>query len=136
MALLHQIKDVSIGIAGIDDEHRQLLDIVNELYRCLLSGTADVILDELLKGMIAAGEEHLHHEEALFAEYAYPHARQHIHQHNLLRNKLLGLRYAAEHGAARQVALDAMILARRWASEHVSHADRDYARFLIGKGVH
>ncbi len=58
-----------IGIRMIDEQHRRLVEMVNEFYRSLRKGTSSADLRALLDGLIEYTTTHFKTEEELFDKY-------------------------------------------------------------------
>jgi hemerythrin len=126
---------MSIGMPMFDAEHMQLVSIMNELYESLLSGSAPVILDNVLDGLADYGENHLRHEEAVFAQTRYPHAEWHTKQHDVFRKRIQDLRQATETSSGKALALETLNFLKNWLVSHIDKSDREYATFFAAKGL-
>jgi hemerythrin len=127
--------NIRIGIDIFDAEHMQLVAIMNELYESLLSGSAAIILNSVLDGLVNYGERHMRHEEATFADTNYPHARWHTRQHDAFRKRILALRQQTETVSGNAVAIETLTFLKNWLTKHIDKEDRAYAEYLTAKGI-
>ena len=75
MSLLRWKSEYSIGIASIDDEHREMIDLINLIYAELASDADVVQIDECLGDIFSAISMHFALEERMmrscdYADYA------------------------------------------------------------------
>ncbi|HIK48921.1 bacteriohemerythrin [Thermosynechococcus sp. M55_K2018_012] len=80
------------GVEVIDQEHQQLLQLLQQLYEAIAQGKAFTHVEPLLLGCAAETQRHFQHEETLMADANHPQYLSHRAAHqNLLRdlNRLL-----------------------------------------------
>ena len=77
MGLLHWETRYSVGIAAVDHEHRELIDLVNRLYdEATSKGSKEAVLD-FFGDLFKAISSHFALEERLMREREYDHLVQH-----------------------------------------------------------
>ncbi|WP_235893931.1 bacteriohemerythrin [Oceanidesulfovibrio indonesiensis] len=126
--------DLSVGIDSIDDQHKVLVDLINELNEAMKQRKADsVILDILdrLKGYVV---EHFAHEEKLFAKHGYPEARSHKDVHQKFVDKVLDFEKQLKSGSV-TLSMEVMKFLKDWLTGHIMGTDKKYSPFLRQKGV-
>ncbi|MCF8178780.1 MAG: bacteriohemerythrin [Sulfuritalea sp.] len=72
------------GNTLIDDQHRNLFRVCNELLNALLAGSSRALVDELIETLMQDVKHHFSDEEALFLAAGYPDAKEHIAVHRKL----------------------------------------------------
>ena len=72
------------GVAQIDNEHKRLLVLLNELNRALQTGTGLGALGGVLDGLVDYAAYHFAHEEDQFLRSGYPAYEAHRLQHRAL----------------------------------------------------
>ena len=81
---LFEWKDLNAtGIEEIDDDHREMIDKVNSIYRQMVSGGSDVVDSNLASDIIVAMKGHFAREEALMVSVNYGQRDKHIRSHEL-----------------------------------------------------
>lgn len=135
MTFVRWIEAYHVGIAQLDAEHKQLIAMMNELYESMLSGHAAIILDTVLDGLIAYGEDHLRHEEEMFARTDYPLAAAHTRLHDSFRKQVQELKRHARTATGRAVALETLTYLKDWLIRHIEKTDREFADYLAAKGI-
>ncbi len=68
MSLMSWNDKMSVGIAVIDQEHKKLVDLLNELYDGIQANHAKEKLGTVLDGLIAYAASHFKREEQFFAQ--------------------------------------------------------------------
>ena len=63
MAYFEWANDMVIDNGPIDEDHRKLVDLVNELHTATSQGNEQSVVADLLERLIADTAEHLRHEE-------------------------------------------------------------------------
>ena len=127
-------EEFSVGVALMDDDHRQLLEIVGRLYQALSSGAERQvplrICDELIEHTLV----HFEHEEHWFDNLQYPRASEHRRMHDKLKQRIV--EYRAQLGAEPPPALEQLELFTDWLAHHISGEDRSYGAWLNSQGIH
>lgn len=131
--------DCSVGVAVLDNEHWQLMKLVNDLYDGMLSGTAtDKVLD-VIDGVGGYASMHLKHEEDAMAWADFPDAESHIHQHEIFRQTMHTFKARAIEAKGTLALIDVTrelsIYLKEWIHHHIQEEDKALGHFLNGKGV-
>lgn len=88
MSLLHWENRYSVGIAAVDHEHKELIDLINRLYETsAVKGSKDAVVSffgDLFKAISA----HFALEERLMRERSYGPLSQHKNDHERLLDEL------------------------------------------------
>ena len=134
MALIDWNDDISLGIESIDIQNKILVDLTNNLHIAMSVGRANDALKILIDDLTAYTENHLKHEEDLLVKYEYPKKDIHIAHHSKLVNKVADIKQKVENGE-RMLSMELMLFLQNWVEEHIQGHDKDFAPFLIEKGV-
>ncbi len=119
-----------LGIAKIDEQHRQLVRLVNRLNRAVTGGDDPEQIAALFERLFAATREHFDTEHRYMMTYAYPALAVHDHEHQRLLDDLSGMAASATPGN------ELLILQRLkdWLLDHIQGADRKLSNFLLRHG--
>jgi len=122
--------EFSVGVAIIDQDHKELLRIVNALSEALAKGPqpAGRICDELIEHTLA----HFTREEHWFKPLGYPGAEQHRRMHQKLTERLLEYRDRLR----QETDADRLALFVDFLAHHITGADRSYGAWLNTRGIH
>jgi hemerythrin-like metal-binding protein len=120
----------SVKHTGIDEQHKELIDIINDLVVYISEKDTDFShLLELVTKLDNYISYHFEYEEALMAKYSYPEKSDHEVQHNSLRNKLKGLNIFNV-GNTVDFYKDLLAYLIDWLSKHIMLTDKKLGLFL------
>jgi hemerythrin len=135
MALLRWTEDLSVGVAEIDEQHRELFRRAARLLDGLKKGEPEEI-GGLIDFLHEYAVEHFGAEEEHMRKTRYPGYVRHKAEHDRFISDLLAL--AREHdrkGAGAFMALKVNHWLSQWLKEHVSGTDADLGRFLLRRSA-
>lgn len=118
-----------LGIAEIDAQHQRLVQMINELYRSMSSGSEAEDIARLVDGLLEYTVNHFHYEEELFAKRKYPQATEHTAEHEAFRDRALEFREALGQGDP-TLGPRLMTLLTEWLTHHIMESDRAYVPYL------
>lgn len=134
----------NIGVERLDEDHRHLVDLVNELHAGITRnrdcGGFEGVVDELqtllhvLDELIDYAIEHFALEEECMLKHAYPGYAQMKQAHRRLMNMVQDLRRGFDEGQAvsSQKTLESV---RVWLETHVLGLDMQFGEFVNKKGI-
>jgi hemerythrin len=122
--------EMSVGHDILDQQHRVLLDLVNDLDTAGQQGKGQAAVAGLLEDLLNYTSEHFAAEEAVLVEHGYEHLAKHRAQHRELVTALVGFRRDLASGRA--FLADFRIFLASWLEGHIMGDDRDYGRRLFG----
>jgi len=111
-------------IKDIDEQHRRIVDYINELEQANLSGDREKIGDAI-DGVIDYTQSHFAFEENLLEEAGYRFVKPHKKVHDLFIRRIDS--YAKRHQAGEEVGEELYTLLCNWLLTHIQHDDADYA---------
>ena len=135
MSLMAWNEKMSVGINTIDEEHKKLVNMLNELYDGIQANQAKEKLGKVLDGLIAYAASHFKREEQYFAQTGYPDAPAHIKEHVDLTNQVLEVQKKYKAGETGTLSMEVMNFLKRWLITHIQGSDKKYAPHLIAKGI-
>ena len=134
MALIYWMPEFNTNIAIIDQQHRLLVDLINELHQAFESGKDRQVLLKLIDkiGMFAAS--HFAREEHFFEIHGYPHMEEHLQEHDYFEDMLF--QFEDEFKAGKQnLSLNVLTFLSDWLVSHINGSDKQYVPFLRERGV-
>jgi len=134
MALITWSDTLSVKVKQFDDQHKKLVDMVNQLFDAMKTGKGNQVMGDILKQLIAYTQTHFAAEERLLKQYAYPDFEAHKKEHNALVMQVLDLQKQFQEGKP-VLTQNIMTFLRDWLSRHIQGDDKKYGIFLNGKGV-
>ena len=121
----------STGIKLIDDQHKELVNLTNELYQACLTGTDAVgpAFKEIMTRMVEYVRLHFSAEQEILNRIKYPNIHEHKSQHDFLVKQILEA--AKEHSEGKKfVAHHFVRTLKDWIFGHIALYDKSYAAFL------
>ena len=74
-------EDLSVGIDEIDQDHRQLITCLDNLFTACSAGQGPVVLKDILARLMQYTREHFSHEEDVMRRVDYPDFDEHREMH-------------------------------------------------------
>jgi hemerythrin len=127
MSTINWTDDLNIGIESIDEQHRHIVNLVNNLHDTHLRGEISVA-NTLLVELIEFKVFHCAHEESLLKQSDFPLFKIHKHSHERIINQCLVLLQRTENGE--YVVKEALAFLRETLVSHMKGEDADYAIYL------
>ena len=125
---------LSVNIAVLDQQHKQLIETVNELDQALRKGEGKPALDSVLDKLVEYALVHFAAEESLMQEHDFPGFSTHRTLHEEFRKRLA--EYLGAHKAGKPgVPVSLLFFMQEWMKEHLSKTDKLYSTFLNARGV-
>ncbi|MBX3008862.1 MAG: bacteriohemerythrin [Melioribacteraceae bacterium] len=134
MALISWNENYSVKIRDIDDQHKKLIDLINELHDAMKSGRGKEVVGKTLSELLKYTSNHFGFEEKLFAQYNYPEGRTHSKTHKDLIDQLKEFISKYESGQ-NTLSIELMNFLKDWLTNHIMGTDKKYTSFLNSKGI-
>ncbi len=129
MAFFEWKEEYSGGIMGIDDQHRKIIAIMNELFDGIKLARNEEVVKSVLKELIQYADYHFALEEGLFTRYKYSEESDHIAQHRHFIEKIRTL-IIEDYTESRDVALETLYYLKNWFQGHMLKTDMSYCRYF------
>ncbi len=126
---------MSVGVSGLDQDHRHLIDLLNSLHDAITAGSGTGRLGGILDKLVDYTTSHFGREEELFALTGYPGATAHRQQHQTLSKLVLDIQARYHQGAFDVLSLEALNFLKSWLADHIEDSDKLYAAFLNSSGL-
>lgn len=121
---------LSVGVVQIDNEHKKLVGLLNELNRALQAGTGQGALGGILEGLYQYTCYHFAHEEILFLGANYPDYEKHCKLHKILTTKVLEIYTDFQSEKSTVQPEQVLEFLKVWLSQHILGADKEFGMFL------
>lgn len=122
----------SVGNDELDDQHKGLISIINDLYTAIRDQTAQGELNEILDRLLEYTQSHFEREERLMEEHLYPDLASHRIIHDRMVQRTRELRRLALHNE-NDVAAKTMSFLKDWWIDHIIVMDSRYKPYMEGK---
>ena len=137
MAAKHYVEwkdEYSVGIDSIDQQHKKLLSLINQLQTAVDYKTGEEFEREALDELVDYTKTHFTYEEGLLEQNDYPDFVPHKAQHEAMIKEvekvLAG--YESDPDTAMRNAADYL---KDWLINHINGTDKEYSSHLISRGV-
>jgi hemerythrin-like metal-binding protein len=123
----------SVGVTGMDDQHKKLFGMINQLADCHSAGNFESsgVFHEVLSRMFDYTQLHFKDEEAYLQRIGYPRLARHEGEHATFVEKITNFSIAAEAGVQDQAAVHRYL--KVWLQSHILESDMQYRDFAESK---
>ena len=122
-----------LGIDQVDNEHIQLVDMLNAVYALIAEGKRDEARQYFSKTLSNYVNEHFAHEEQFMEEIGYPELAMHRKTHENFKATLLRSLPSIE-AYDEKAFRDALWDAFTWIVNHIGKTDKKICSLLSGAG--
>ncbi|HET97260.1 MAG TPA: bacteriohemerythrin [Desulfurivibrio alkaliphilus] len=134
MALFSWKEDYSVNIREIDDQHKELVAMINELHEAMMQQRAKDILGKILNRLASYCASHFATEERLMQTHGYPDYAAHKVKHDKMTAKVLALQSDLKANKL-NLTVEVSQFLRDWLDKHILGTDKKYSAHLNAKGV-
>lgn len=134
MPILEWNDGYSVGVSVIDEEHKQLVGMINKAYDSVKDMEEEKVLGELVKDMCDYAAHHFVTEEKLMIEHGYPASEGHMKLHADFAVRAETLNNFISSGDYVEPVKVFKFLAD-WLKEHILKTDKAFGEFLNKQGV-
>jgi len=129
MALFEWDTSYELDIPQIDNQHKELVRMINDLYDSIKAGQAPETVNLILSQLLKYVEIHFDTEELAMQEMGYPDFQEHLVLHEDLRHKVFDLKRDQLQG--REIAtFELLNFLTGWLKEHIAHEDKLFGKFI------
>lgn len=126
---------LSVGVRSIDDQHKKLVTLLNQLHDGMMAGKGKDVVGGVLKGLIDYTANHFRYEEDLFARTGYAESAAHKKEHDDLVRKVVEIQKKYEQSGPAALTIQVMSFLKDWLTAHILGSDMKYGPHLVAKGV-
>ncbi|WP_319584475.1 bacteriohemerythrin [uncultured Pseudodesulfovibrio sp.] len=126
MSLIQWDEAMSVGMDELDEQHRELIDLLNESYDAIQRHD-ETLMVLLIDKMRDYSMVHFQAEEAVLRSLGYPDIEAHTKQHRIYADKVDEFRRDM---LVRTNLSQVFIFLSRWLTNHIMHEDRKFIPWL------
>ena len=127
-------EELSVNIEEIDNQHQDLITLVNDVFTAVEIGKGDEILGEALNELIEFTKIHFATEVRLMKIHGYPDLASHENEHDELKNHVFKLNRRFNDGQSFLTTTVEKFLKDELIN-HFQKTDMKFGSFLNDKGV-
>ncbi len=134
MSLISWSNEYSVSIQSIDEQHKKLVSLINELHDAMKAAKGKEVLGKTLEDLVAYTKFHFSSEEKLMADNGYADLKNHQLEHDKLTSQVMDFQAKYKSGNA-LLSLEIMQFLKSWLVNHIKGSDKAYSPYLKSKGV-
>jgi len=123
--------DLAGGIEKFDDDHKQLIHLINEFESAAHYNQGALFEEKALSELVAYTKYHFNAEEKLMQERNYPDYEQHKAQHEAMIKKVNTFLESYQNSDSEQVIEEVAAYLKYWLVNHIISVDKKAAQFLL-----
>lgn len=125
--------EYSVQIASIDEQHKELVNILNRLFVAVSRLEGDMVIGGILDALTDYTRTHFALEEQLLRMAKYGDFEDHREKHRNLIEKLEELREKHTH-EGKSIHFEMLSFLKTWLKEHIKGEDVKYSKALHAAG--
>ena len=129
----------SCNVEEIDNQHKKLFEIGDELYSLISLNDGIDRYDEIIAIVEKLKDYTIYHfqyEEKLLKKYGFNQLSDHSKQHEKFVKKIIELEHKDIDDGQKQITVDMVLFIADWIENHILGTDMQYKDFLNEKGVY
>ncbi len=141
MPLIDWNDNIALDISEIDNQHKQLVNIINEMFDAMKDAKGNDIINDILKKLVDYTDYHFVTEERYFDQFRYSESEHHKKEHRYLVEQVNEFKKAFDEGKTKRDGSDSALtvdlwkLLKSWLINHIQISDKKYASLFKEKGV-
>ena len=122
----------SIHVDFVDEQHKRLLEMLNQLHSSVQRGTGNEEIGPVLREMVAYVKKHFTDEERLMLQVAFPEYERHKAMHHKLTARLTGILLRLKKGDGLS-AFELLSFLKDWWTNHIVVEDMKIGRHITSQ---
>jgi hemerythrin len=135
MAFMIWTKELSVSVAVLDEDHKKMIDIINELHDGIIAGHKQEILASVLDQLADYTRFHFAREEEFFVQANYPDVSTHKMEHTSFIGRISNLQERFKTASIVMLDLELMNFLRNWLLIHIQGSDMKYGPRFNASGI-
>lgn len=134
MALLEWSDEYSVKVRELDEQHKQLITMINRLHEAMLTNRGREVQREIAAEMISYVELHFASEEEYMLRFNYDGYEEHLREHEQFTAEAIELKVRVANGTP-VLTLEFLTLLKSWLQHHILGTDMKYAGHFNAHGL-
>ena len=134
MALITWSNMLATGVKEIDDQHKKLIDLINQLNDAMHAGKGHEVLAKVLTDLVSYTLYHFGTEERLMGQHHYEDSPAHKNEHHKFVATVSDFKKKFDSGSA-MISVEIMNFLRDWLANHIMKTDKKFGQALNKAGV-
>ncbi len=134
MPFIEWAEEYSVNVKEIDDQHKGLFQIINNLNDAVSEGKAPGVIDATIHKMIEYANVHFATEEKYMTKYHYPGYQEHKAEHDQFNLKSLEMNGRLKAGVY-VMSTEILRFLKDWLTNHILVTDKKYGPCFNENGL-
>ncbi len=141
MSLITWDENIAVDISEIDNQHKQLVEIINSLFDAMKEARGLEIIDDILIKLADYTSYHFTTEEKYFDQFGYTESERHKEEHKYLLEQVKDFITAYNEGRTKRngsensITVDLWNFVKEWQLNHIQVSDRKYVELFKKRGL-
>lgn len=134
MAFVNWTDELSVHVSVIDEQHKKLVGILNDIYDAMQLGQGAAIVSKILDNLVEYTIVHFSAEEKYMKEFNFKEYAAHKLEHENLVDQVK--KFQADLAAGKVfISIEIMNFLRDWLSNHILVTDKKYTACFNQNGL-
>ncbi len=134
MAFMDWTPSLSVNVAEIDNQHKKLVDMINELSDAMKARKGNEVLGKIINGLADYTKVHFATEEKYFDKFGYAETAAHKAEHQQFIRDISKFKQDFDSGKL-SISIDVLKFLSNWLVKHIKGTDQKYSQFMNDNGV-
>ena len=129
-ALFEWSDDYAVGVQEIDEQHKELVRLLNSLHTAIIEHHGTEASRKILNDLAEYTRVHFTVEESLMRVSSYPEFENHKKIHEALIHQVRELQAKVESGSAK-ISFELLHFLKNWLMHHILESDKQFGAHFI-----
>ena len=135
MAYLNWSDSYSVNVQEIDNQHKNLINMINTLHDAMLENKGRETHCSIIGAMVSYANIHFETEEKYMRRFGFTDYPSHKIEHDQFTVKALDLKERSENDGF-ILTLEILTFLKKWLQDHILGTDMRYAPHFNANGLH
>lgn len=132
MALIEWKDRMSVGVDALDNDHRKLIALLNQLHDLMRGVRTDITAHQIVHELVKYTEYHFDCEERLMRLVRYPEYEEHVRIHRDLKRRIIAFEQKfLSYPASEALVLPLFDFLSDWLMRHILREDMKLRPYMI-----
>ena len=134
MALIEWSSGLSVQVHEIDEQHKKLIGLINQLQDAMRTGKGKDLVGKTINELVRYTVNHFSTEEKYFDKFDYPDTAAHMDEHAKFIKEVSAFKKEFDEGRI-GLTIKLMNFLSDWLRNHIMGSDKKYGPFFNEKGL-
>ncbi|MDD2279402.1 MAG: bacteriohemerythrin [Bacteroidales bacterium] len=122
------------GIESVDNDHRRLVSMIEDLYSAMSKGEAKEVINDIVKGLTDYAVVHFNREEELMESIGFADLEDHREIHQGFAKKVNSFQEMLASGQ-QNISVEVVAFLRDWLINHIQKTDMQFVKPYNERGT-